>query len=193
MRRTDRAVVFTLVLGLHGAVWVALWVATRTTGTLLEPNVVTALIALPQRPEFKQRLPAPRRLLLEQPLSSVTPIPLPSLARPNYAGSSNQTQPLINWSEEARRAAASAGTPQATPSSSAKHPAPSDFWIELGRTQGIQFLDRQTQWWLSDTCFASLGQNGPTEELKMNCLASKPLARGDLFKDLPEYKHTASH
>src|SRR6266436_1352387 len=156
MRRTDRAVAFTLVLRLHGAVWVTLLMATRVSGTLLEPDVVTALIALPEQPEFKERRPAPKRLLHEQPLSAMTPNPVPSLTPPNYAGMSDQTPPLINWSEEARRAAASAGTPQGTRSSSAKHPAASDFWIELSRTQGTQFLDRETRWWVNDSCFASL-------------------------------------
>ncbi len=193
MRRTDRAVVFTLVLGLHGAVWVALWVATGTSGTSLEPNIVTALIALPQPPEFKERPPAPRRPLHEQTLSAVSPITLPSLAPPNYAGSLNQTQPLINWSAEARRAGASAGTPQGTVSSTAKHPAPSDFWIELGRTQGTQYLALQTRWWVNDSCFASLGENGPSEELKITCLMRKPLARADLFKDLREYTYAELH
>ncbi|SRR5258708_17769035 len=193
MRRTDRAVVFTLVLGLHGAIWVAFWMATRVSSRLREPDVVTALIALPEQAEFKERPPAPKRLVHEQPISAVSPILAPSLTPPDLAGSSNNIQPTINWSEEARRAAASVGTRQGPLSSSAKHPAPSDFWIELGRTQGTQFLDRQTRWWASDSCFASLGENGPSEELKINCLANKPLVRGDLFKDLPEYKRTEPH
>jgi hypothetical protein len=192
MRRIDRAVVFALVLGLHGAAWVAVRMAARVSGALHEPEVVTAMIALRERPDLKEPPPAQRRLLHKQPPSAVTPIPMPSLTPPNYADLSEQTQPSINWFEETRREAAMAGT-QGTLSPSAKHPTPSDFWIELGRTQGAQFLDRQTRWWVNDSCFVSLGDNGPSEELKMNCLMSTPLARGDLFKDLPEYKHTEPH
>jgi len=93
VRRTDRAVVVTLVLGLHGAVGAALWMATRMSGTLREPDVVTALIALPERPEFKERPPVRKRLLQEQSLSAVAPIPVPSLVPPNYPGLSNRLGP----------------------------------------------------------------------------------------------------
>lgn len=195
-RRSPKYLIFLLVLGLHGTLMILL-VSFRYRVSLPPPARAIELFFVPSINSPKSRaatglqLPPDTRLPPLQPNAITLP---PIWGAPTGDASGNDQ---IDWEGEARRAAAAAAQKIAPGSRLDSEPSDgSNWWPAPEHHAGEQTRLDTGEWmvWISDHCYqissglpspnGSLGASLPTTI----CPQPSNEPRGDLFKDLPEYK-----
>lgn len=160
-----------------------------------------ATISLPERTIEKPPAPQARRrgradeIKAPAIVSRASAVPVSSAPQPTLPHSTAPQQ--IDWAEEARRVAQAAANnvPASSSPSRLDHATPSEIWPSPSHHAGEQYQLSNGDWmvWVSSRCYqiskampSTGGAVGHSLPETVCPQSNEP--RGDLFKELPEYK-----
>ncbi len=199
----SRLVVLAAVISLHASVFILL-VNLRTPSRAHRYENVSLLWLPPhKRPEVPVRPPPPRviqAIVLNVP-------PTSSFSAPSAAAAEPDSQPLIDWAQEAVREAGVLASNAITPPSSGgtpSQPAPGPFQPPPAHHAGESYRNEvgETIVWISDKCYQVSGTLLTVPDVMAHAMLPRTICprasnkpRGDLFKDLPAYRklHPGDH